>query len=295
MSRRPIQKHEEEDEEEEEESDTGSIGAGNSRLARFLRENYDIEIIPDARQLTYRPVYICIDTSDDRGVNLFASKSISMRDQINNSATVMIAAIVLEEYSLQGTLYPVTIQLKSDSGSDLLPGTACTRAHSTWSAVLVPGHQHTIHDKVMFEPPVRDMKLARRFYPDIKLSSVKKGVSEITTNGKVYARLSIYSSDDTPEKAECPLGYTLNASGKIYEKLQTTENGVTRTYLQLSAHELKAAEDQFYMDAQDARPTLPLTSIKACAKILESGSEAIKSTSASFVLSMKMGIFCYNM
>jgi hypothetical protein len=288
---RPIEDDDNDSDEEEYEdaSDTGSIDAVNSQLEQYLKKKYGIEVIPDKRPLSYRPVYACVDTLDEKGVHLFAATSMGSEEG-NGNRTVMIAAIVLEEYSLQGTSYPVTVQLKS--AETPLLGTECTRTFSKWSAVLIPGMQHSICNKVMFEPPSRDIKLARKFYPDCTVDFARKEVQETKTNGVLSVKLSVYSEDDTPAKAECPLGYTLYKSGKLYPKSTLTENGKTRTYLILSQNEYERAFEQFCQDSMDARPKVPLSSIRAHVQLLDSGS-LHRSAPSSFVLSMKIGIFCY--
>lgn len=297
MSKRPspyknkrADEEEEADEEdgytdEEEDAEVPNV-QDDSYIVQHLKE-YGITLIPDSRELVYRPVYTCIDTAADvvNGVDLFAASG------TNNRSSVMIAVIILEEYSLQGTLYPVTVQLKT-SVPDALPGTTSTRANSTWSAVLIPGTQHVVKDKVMFEPPARDMKMAREHFPDYKYERVMKDVIQMTHNGESEARLCIDTTDGKPSGAICALGYSLHHSGKIYPTITTKENGVERTYLRLRADEAETAARQFCMDARDARPTMPLNSIRVCASILEASSRSAASSS-SFVLSMKLGIWCY--
>lgn len=247
-------------------------------LVAFIEEKYSISLIEDDRKLIYRPICVAASAS----VPITAVFSPAVFDH-NEDRNVMLAAVVLEEYSLCGTDYPVTVQLYS--GSKELLGTQCTLNKRTWSAVLLPGHQFDVDDKVMFEPPITHMKLARQLFPNISDSEASRGIIKIQANG---------SSDwwlctEENEKGEIisPLGYVLSNSSKHWETKQGSYHEGVRKYIVLAERDAVDQLTKFKTDTQDPRPLVSLPSLKLEVRPLHENA-------GQFVLSMRMGVLFYN-
>lgn len=248
----------------------------NEEFVRFVEDRYAIRLIEDKRDLVYRPIYVC--TSAD-------SKETSLFSHVNGDVkTVMLAAVVLEEYSLQGTDYPVTVQLFN--GDTELLGSQATRTKRTWSAVLLPGHQHSVEDKVLFEPPVTHIAVARELFPDISDEDSKRGITEITTDRSGESWMCVESPDGSAKNCVCPLGFALHRSNTKYELREGAYHGKTMKYIVLSNQDTKNALQRFRRDTKDTRPIVTLTRILANVK-------SIDESAGSFVLGMKLGVYYY--
>lgn len=251
--------------------------AKNDEFVRFVEDKYAIRLIEDKRDLVYRPIYVCTN-ADNKKTSLFSHVS-------GEPKTVMLAAVVLEEYSLKDTDYPVTVQLSN--GETELMGSQTTRTKRTWSAVLLPGHQHSVEDKVLFEPPVTHIAVARELFPDISDEDSKRGITEITTDKSGESWLCVESPDGTAKNAVCPLGFALKHSSSKYELREGPYHGKSMKYIVLTDRDTRDALQRFRRDTKDTRPIVTLTNMYANVKIMDDNS-------GSFVLGMKLGVYYYD-
>lgn len=251
--------------------------AKNDEFVRFVEDKYAIRLIEDKRDLVYRPIYVC--TSAD-------SKKTSLFSHVNGeNKTVMLAAVVLEEYSLKNANYPVTVQLYN--GDTELQGSQATSSKRTWSAVLLPGHQQSVEDKVLFEPPITHIAVARELFPDISDEDSKRGITEITTDKSAESWLCVESADGTAKTAVCPLGFALKHSSSKYELRDGTYHGSSKKYIVLSGRDTLAALQRFKLDTKDTRPIVTLTRLFINVKGMEDSVDP-------FVLGMKLGVYYYD-
>ncbi len=265
------------------------MSSSEKSLADFLHDTYDITIVEvDDKTLWHRPIYTVVTPGEQSKPGettknaLFSDVNFEQHENRNT----LLAAIVLEEYSLQGTNYPVTVQLFN--GDKELRGMQPTRNKNTWSAVLIPGTQHAVRDKIMFEPPVTHIAVARELFPGISEVESERGVLEIKDGKTSERRLCVDSTDGSPSGAICPLGYMLKHSMIKYETIQAPDrNNKTRNYIVLSEKDYHDALARFRRDTEDARPHAMLTNLGVEVKGMD---EKI----GSFVLSMRLGIFFYD-
>lgn len=250
-------------------------------MAQHVEDKYAISLIDDPRDLRYRSIYACA-TSTDAQITPFHAHVMEAHEK----RSIMLVAIVLEEYSLQGTDYPVTIQLMN--GENELLGTACTRNKRTWSAVLLPGHQFRVEDKVLFEPPITHITRARQLFPDISDAESQRGIIKIESQGQKFWWLCTESINSEPDGALCPLGYAVAKSYDSDDFIKGRHHDhVERNYVVMMEREAMDTLIRFRNDAMDARPIVQLTSLHIHARSMhESG--------GPFVLGMKLGFFYYD-
>lgn len=256
-------------------------------LAAFIEQKYSISLIEDERKVVYRPT--CVVVSAQEPVSALFSAAVF---DANEERNVMLAVVVLEEYSLCGTDYPVSVQLfHSGSTARELPGTQCTLNKRTWSAVLLPGHQFDVEDKVMFEPPVTHMKLARQLFPNISDAESERGVIKIQSSSMSNWWLCTEETDRG--RIICPLGYVLAKSSSQWETQQGAYHAAEhpdkaqRAFIVLPERDAKDQLAKFRVDTQDPRPPVNLTALKVEAR-------ALSESAGPFVLSMRIGVFFYN-
>lgn len=265
------------------ERDDGADGADDAMkeqhpLATYLEKAYSIKLAEPDRELIYRSVTVSVRADNDSSV-LFTNQVLELHEK----KAVMLAAVVLEEYALCATDHPVSVQLRSSETE--LVGTASTPTKRTWSAVLIPGTQFNIKEKVMFEPPATDIAVAREMFPQISAERCKSAIIEVKNGTFTECWLCVESLDGKPAGAICPLGYVLIKSGAGYSTREGFYHGGSRQYIVLPKKDTNEALVRFQRDSMDARPIVSLNQLYVDVKSDESANK--------FALSMKMGFFYY--
>lgn len=251
-------------------------------LTETLVSKYGAAVVDDKRDVNYQQVYMHL-SSKMPVLEVFPAKD-------TYAGTVLLAAVVLEEYSLVGTEYPVALQVYN--GTVELPGHAMNRAKEDWAAVLCPGTQHTVEDKVLFEPVVTEMGVARSIYPNAEPSLAERGIVKVQRGSETFWWLCV-DADSNSGEAICPLGYVLAMSrnyGEAYNcplRLGTHhEGGIQRRYYALPEDVAMNARNNFLRDAKDARPVVQLKSLKIAAHRTDE-------QASPFVASFRLGVYFY--
>lgn len=290
-----IQNREDDDDGEEEEEDAwedrdGGDAAARKTLVDVVNEKYGTALVHDKRQLVYRPIYVCASSSDP-DVAIFSNIILSAAER----KQIMLVIVVLEEYTLHDTSFPVTVQLYRADNDTELPGIDVTRNKNTWSAVLLPMHRSCVLDKIMFEPPMAHIPVARQLFPDISHQESDRNIVDMKTGGSVeetsWLCVDTEVKDD-PKTALCPLGYALMRSSDPNSYVVRTESYLPdkkpHRFICMPKSEKDRLLKQFRVDAMDARPVVNLANVHM-------RTQSMVETKGVFALSAKLGFYFYTM
>jgi hypothetical protein len=249
---------------------------------RSLKKRYGIVPINDDRELEYRENFIRLSKKNEK-VSLFANTEDVYK------RTIMIQAIVCDQYTLRGTDSPVMLNLKN--GETKFDGVK-TYKDTKHSDVLLPGDNLAAFHTV-FEPPNISMEIARREFSNWTREQCSAGIRvEKTMNGDSNSTMLLCVELDDRERPICPLGYMIykqTNGGTIFgHSVQKTvcRDGKTRDHYIISEPQGMRLLEDFYRNVRDPRPVVVAQDLCLESKIVDA-------EDPNYVLCMHVGVYYY--
>lgn len=259
------------------------MNADAKPMTEHLIDRYDVSVVDDKRDVSYQRTKITL-----------TAKKRSCLVLLNNAdiKSVMLAAVVCDDYTLEGSRGPICVRLSN--GQTAIEGTD-TYMGTQWSHVFFPRQSSVTSEtcgKVLFQPSGVHMTAARRLFPNLNESTCMTGIkSEEDVVTKItYWKLSV--DIDSEGNYVCPLGYTLGVERKFkdaygVELTENTHNGVKSRYYLLPKAHGETALAIFKKSVQDPRPNVHFNVFKIEA------AKGLPELEEDFVLNLELGIFYY--